>query len=49
MDGTSMHHLRLAAVALIAALLITSSSGALAKNTGLIFVSLRQRRPPRRH
>jgi DNA-binding beta-propeller fold protein YncE len=39
MDGTSMHNLRLAAVALIAALLITSSSGALAKNTGLIFVS----------
>jgi hypothetical protein len=39
MDGTSMHHLRLAAVALIAALLIASSSGALAKNTGLIFVS----------
>jgi hypothetical protein len=34
-----MHHLRLAAVALMAALLITSSSGALAKSTGMIFVS----------
>lgn len=39
MEGTSMHHLRLSAIGLIAALLITSSSGVLARNTGLILVS----------